>query len=653
MTDSLRAFAQQQDFYIGTAVSEERLSENSPYKETVEREFNVVAAENDMKFHHVQPAYNKFDFSKADRIVDFATQNNMAIRGHTLVWGGRVPTWLEAGDWSREEVISILEKHIKTTVGRYRGKIQSWDVVNESLDKDGNVQDSFWLRKIGPEYIEMAFRWAHEADPDALLMYNDYNIEGLNPKSGGLYRLIEDLQSKGVPIDGVGLQMHFTQGAHPSAKDVGENIARLAELGMKVHVTEMDVRIEQPITAEKLASQAKTYREMIEVCIEAENCDTVIIWGVSDRYSWIPSTFRNFGSAVLFDRDYQPKPAYEAVSEALETSLPIVPPAQPLVVSTLTDEIDPRDGLVSLREAIAFAEEGDTITFARNIPDGNNLVLNQSLQIDRDITIDGQDRNITVSGDGFDLVRVRGAAIAVRNLDFAGGEDAFSVTGKESFLTLENLEIIEASDDSIELKNASKAAISLSNVVLFRSGDEGIEVRNSDRANISLVNNSKIQQSGADGIDIVSNNATINLTESELSENSSSGLRLSNSKNAAIQIRNSRLNNNRDVILHGTDQNDKLVGSSADDVIWGNTGDDELMGGGGSDRFVITPGDGRDRITDFDIRNDIIDVTALGISSLSELRLTGDTIGFDGSNNEAIALSGIDTTQLSSDNFSF
>ncbi|MDJ0691888.1 MAG: endo-1,4-beta-xylanase [Xenococcaceae cyanobacterium MO_188.B32] len=314
---TLRSQAKSHDFFIGSAVNVKVLNQDFLYRYSLAREFNMVTAENQMKFKHLHPEPHRFDFTEADLLMAFATAHQMMIRGHTLVWHNALPDWLIEGNWKREELIAILRSYIKTVVGRYQGQIMVWDVVNEAIADDGSLRDSFWLKGIGPEYIEMAFHWAHEANPKAILIYNDYGGEGLNRKSDAIYQLVKSLKERDVPIHGVGLQMHLRLDSPPSSLEVGENMIRLANLGLEVQITEMDVRIRQPSTAQDYEQQAKIYQEMLHICLLASNCNTFVTWGFSDRHSWIPSHFEGWGDALLFDRAYRPKPAYYELQKEL------------------------------------------------------------------------------------------------------------------------------------------------------------------------------------------------------------------------------------------------------------------------------------------------------------------------------------------------
>lgn len=312
----LRSIAEKCGIYIGAAV--ERGLLNIPdYAQILKREFNILTTENALKFGPVHPQPNTYSFGDADYIINFAESNGMKVRGHTLVWHHQLPDWVTQGKYAREEWINILREHIMTVVGRYRGRIYAWDVVNEAIDDSGILRDTVWLRNIGPEYIEMAFRWAHEADPQALLFYNDYGAEGLNAKSDAIYNLVKGLLEKGVPIHGVGLQMHTSLENPPSPEEVAANIKRLNELGLEVHITEMDVRIKMPAKWEDLIKQAEIYRDILRVCLSADNCKAFVMWGFTDKYSWIPGSFSGYGAALIFDESYMPKPAYYYIAATL------------------------------------------------------------------------------------------------------------------------------------------------------------------------------------------------------------------------------------------------------------------------------------------------------------------------------------------------
>lgn len=316
---SLRTLAHDHGIAIGAAVAPGALRDEPSYAETLSREFSMLTPENAMKFDPVHPEPARYDFADADFIVGFAETHDMRVRGHTLVWHSQLPAWLTQGTWTRDELIDILREHVTTVVGHYRGRVTAWDVVNEAVADDGWLRDTIWLRGIGPEYVDMAFRWAHEADPDALLFYNDYAAEGLGPKSDAVYALVQGLLERGVPINGVGLQMHVSLRWPPDPEAVAANMARLGALGLQVHVTEVDVRIQDGsgTTEERLDAQARVYRDMMGVCLESSACKAFVTWGFTDRHSWIPQHTGHPDAPLLFDGSYRPKPAYHAIMDAL------------------------------------------------------------------------------------------------------------------------------------------------------------------------------------------------------------------------------------------------------------------------------------------------------------------------------------------------
>ena len=326
---SLREAAQDSGMLIGTAVRPAYLSE-SAYASTLAREFNMLEPEDVLKWEVVHPEPQSFDFSQADQVVDFATRHGMKIRGHTLVWHQQNPKWLTEGKYTSGELAQILEKHIKTVVGHYRGKVFAWDVVNEAFDElhPGTLRSTIWrdqpgigLAGNGSAYIERCFRWAHEADPQALLFYNEAGAEVVNPKSDAIYAMVRDFRQRGVPIDGVGFQMHVAN-LQSDVSSVSANIKRFTALGVQIHITEMDVALPVDATGsprpEDLQKQADIYREVATACLSHPRCTAIQTWGFTDKYSWIGwHSKKTQGAALPFDRNYGAKPAYQALRDAL------------------------------------------------------------------------------------------------------------------------------------------------------------------------------------------------------------------------------------------------------------------------------------------------------------------------------------------------
>ncbi len=314
---SLRTLARARGIRIGAAVASGPLHGEPRYAEILRHEFNVVTPENAMKFEWVHPRQNVYAFSDADAIVAFARANDMQVRGHTLVWHVSLPRWLTGGNFTRSEMRDILREHIHEVVRHFRGQVEVWDVLNEAVADDGSLEKTIWLRGIGPEYIELAFRWAHEADPQARLFYNDNGGEGLGRKSDAIYSLIRGLVQRGAPIHGVGFQFHINPESPPNTRAVVANMDRLAALGLEVHVTELDVRIKKPVTEEKLDAQARIYGSILGACLSARNCRAFVMWGFTDRHSWIPLFFPGWGAGLILDEFYRPKPAYGALMDLL------------------------------------------------------------------------------------------------------------------------------------------------------------------------------------------------------------------------------------------------------------------------------------------------------------------------------------------------
>jgi endo-1,4-beta-xylanase len=292
-------------------------AEGTQFKTIARREFSALTAENDMKHQRLQPQRGVFRFERADSLVAYAEASGMQMRGHTLVWHQQNASWLSAGSWTQEQARALLQEHITTVMSHFRGRIVAWDVVNEALNDDGSLRSTFWLANVGADYIDEAFRAARLADPQALLFYNDYNIEGINAKSDSVYALVRGMQQRGVPIDGVGFQGHFQAGNLPSKQALATNIARFAALGLKVHFTELDIRLQQPSTLAQQSTQADNYRDVFDVCIQSTACQMIVTWGLTDKESWIPGTFSGWGEALLFDTQYRPKIAYWAVHNLL------------------------------------------------------------------------------------------------------------------------------------------------------------------------------------------------------------------------------------------------------------------------------------------------------------------------------------------------
>jgi endo-1,4-beta-xylanase len=264
----------------------------------------------------------------------------MKTRGHNLCWEVYNPDWLTtlAQTATPAQMSAILQDHITTVVSHYKGQVFAWDVVNEAISdsatgtgttlKDGIWYDQPGIGLPGTGFIEQALRWAHAADPNALLFYNDYNREAPGAKFQAMHNMVHDFVSRGVPLNGVGFQMHIDTSGYPDTADFTENIQQITALGLQVHITEMDVRI--PVdangnaTAADLQAQAQTYQRILTVCLQTPGCTAFQTWGFTDKYSWIPASFPGYGAALPFDANYQPKAAYNGILSTLQTLPPVL-----------------------------------------------------------------------------------------------------------------------------------------------------------------------------------------------------------------------------------------------------------------------------------------------------------------------------------------
>ena len=331
----LRYYADQAKKKIGVAVSTwyQNLNDgNDASTKAIKDNFNMIVAENEMKFENTEPSRNNFSYGGGDQIVQLASYNNMMVRGHTLAWHSQCPGWLSVDgkkndkNWTRDELLGILKNHILNVVGHYRLKVSEWDVVNECLDDDQSIlrtnpngyklrSESVWTKVIGEDFIDSAFVWAHQADKHARLYLNDYDVEFKGKaKTQALYNLAKRLKESGIPIDGVGLQCHFDVGNVDSTA-LNDNIAQFADLGLYCMLTEVDLGT-PTATADNLQRQARNYHAITNIVLNNDNCRGMVIWGLADNISW-----RTNSNPLLFSNGLVRKPAYFAVRHALRTYL--------------------------------------------------------------------------------------------------------------------------------------------------------------------------------------------------------------------------------------------------------------------------------------------------------------------------------------------
>ncbi len=301
------------DPLVGAAIAWPEVLHDDDYANLATRHFDIVTPENALKWDALRPSASTYNFVVADALVGFARDRGQTVHGHALLWHAQNPAWLTNGVFTRAELIAILTDHISTVVGRYRGQVEVWDVANEVVADNGQLRPNLWLTGIGPDYLDIAFAAARLADPDARLYINDYGIEHDGPKADALHDLVSDLVARGVPVDGVGFQSHLQVGEVTEAQLRAE-FDRYTGLGLDVSITELDVRLPVPASSSALAQQAATYSAVVSACVNTQRCHSITTWGITDRYSWIPSWFNGWGAALPWDENYAAKPALAPLS---------------------------------------------------------------------------------------------------------------------------------------------------------------------------------------------------------------------------------------------------------------------------------------------------------------------------------------------------
>ncbi len=316
---TLREAAQKAGLLVGSACCPHLIEQDPEYAAILAREFNCITAENCMKPMYLQPQHGCFEFNAADRLCLFAERHQQKIRGHTLAWHQQMPHWLRDARFDKKEALDILDDHIANVVGHFQGRVFCWDVVNEALATNGRWRtDCPWFKMTGPDYVAAAFRAANAADSDALLFYNDYEMELPCLKSDGCLLMLKRFLKEGVPIHGVGFQYHLGVENRLDFNTCVANLKRFGDLGLQVHLTEIDMGIPVPVTEESRAAQAEEFTNRIRIARASGVVSAMVFWGFTDRHSWVPSfTHGKYDEALLFDRGYKPKPAWQAVMNEL------------------------------------------------------------------------------------------------------------------------------------------------------------------------------------------------------------------------------------------------------------------------------------------------------------------------------------------------
>lgn len=334
------------NFLIGSAVNDNLVSKkDSLGEQIVLTEYNTITPENSMKWMYMEPEQGKFEFETADKYIDFSTKNDIAFIGHNLVWHSQLAGWVEKIE-SKEELSASLKNHVQTVAARYSGKIHGWDVVNEALNEDGTLRNSLFLKQLGPDYLINSFKWAEEADPKAELYYNDYNMTRQEKRAGAI-KLVKDIQASGARIDGIGMQAHWGL-EDPTLEEIETSILEYSDLGIQVMITEFDITVlpnpwdlegaevsqnfegsehMNPYTKELPDSVntqlAQRYKDIFSLFKKhSDKISRVTFWGINDGVSWLNSwpIEERTNYPLLFDREYNRKPAYYSVLEVAKDS---------------------------------------------------------------------------------------------------------------------------------------------------------------------------------------------------------------------------------------------------------------------------------------------------------------------------------------------
>jgi endo-1,4-beta-xylanase len=319
---TLRASAQARNFLIGAGGSSWRLRNDSLYSQTLAREYNVSGCGSETWFSRVQTSPTESKFADADTVFDFAAANGMPVRPTPLL-AGDVPPWLAKGNFSPAEITAILKEFIQTMVRRYRGRVMAWDVAWGMFDMLGKMNETFWSKAVGDDYIAQIIAWAHEADPQVkVFLNNNYAFDVVGPRSNAVYDLLRKFRARGVAVDGIALANTLLLDQVPKLQDFVTNMSRLAALGLEIHIVEFELSVKLPPSEQDLQRQAAVYRDYLSTCLSFPSCKLFATGGLSDTDAYAPQRWagKGVGAAMPFDELYRPKPAYKAMLDALNTS---------------------------------------------------------------------------------------------------------------------------------------------------------------------------------------------------------------------------------------------------------------------------------------------------------------------------------------------
>ena len=311
-------------FPIGVAVDVKLLTTDSAYRHTVDQEFSSITSENALKMNRLLVAPNQYNWTGGDALVDFARQTNKRMHGHTLVWHVAVPNWVQAFQGDSLAWETLLKNHIQTVIRHYKGRVKSWDVVNEAFEADGSLRKTIWLEHLGPDYIARCYQYAHEADPDVLLFYNDFSLEIKPLKAAAVKTMVMEFKRRGIPINGIGLQAHIS--IYNSDSKFRDCLDDMASTGLQIHISELDIRLNAKkikdftVSDVLLQQQQRKYAAIVRAyksAVPKKQQYGITIWSVGDKDSYLVNDCKCPDAPLLFDTSYKKKLAYKGLMGAL------------------------------------------------------------------------------------------------------------------------------------------------------------------------------------------------------------------------------------------------------------------------------------------------------------------------------------------------